>query len=76
MESTEDEFSDDDSGTPLMLQFLGGINYPASPSMYLFAEAAYMIGSFEAKPNFEGATAEDIQLNGFIIRGGLRFNLN
>ena len=63
------------SATPFLFQLLGGINYPTSESPYLFAEATYMIGSFEAKPNIEGAIAKDVELNGFIIRGGIRFKL-
>lgn len=65
----------DDTANPFLFQLLGGINYPSSDNMYFFAEAAYMIGSFNIKIS-DLSFNEDASLNGFIIRGGVRFAMN
>ena len=65
----------DDTANPLLIQLLGGINYPTSDTMFLFAEVAYLIGSFNVKIS-DLAFNEDVSMNGFSIKGGVRFALN
>ncbi len=64
----------DDTANPFMFQLLGGVDYHTSDSMFLFAEAAYVIGSFNAKIA-DLTFNEDVSMNGFSIKGGVRFVL-
>lgn len=69
-----DDFKADDSGSSLLLQFLGGVEFTFSEKATFFAEAAYVSGKFNVKER-QNDIDEDVSLAGLKVKGGVRLSL-
>lgn len=69
-----DNFKADDSGSSLLLQFLGGVEFTFSEKTMFFAEAAYVSGNFNVKES-QNDIEEDVSLAGLRVKGGVRLSL-
>ena len=69
-----DNFKADDSGSSVLLQFLGGVEFTFSEKTMFFAEAAYVSGNFNVKES-QNDIDEDVSLAGLRIKGGIRLSL-
>ena len=69
-----DNFKADDSGSSLLLQFLGGVEFTFSEKTMFFAEAAYVSGNFNVKER-KNDIDEDVSLAGLRVKGGVRLSL-
>jgi outer membrane protein W len=70
--SDQDSFDADDSGSSVILQFFGGVEFVSSKSLAFFAEAKYLSGKFNVKEQ-RNDIDEDVSLSGLQLNGGIRF---
>lgn len=69
-----DNFKADDSGSSLLLQFLGGVEFTFAEKAAFFAEVAYVSGKFNVKER-QNDVDEDVSLAGLRLKGGIRLSL-